>query len=37
MGNQQICTAKFFVVTLQNLQHRISGKKIQTAGDFIQH
>ena len=37
MGDQQIGTAKFLVVTLQDLQHRICGKKVQPAGDFIQH
>ena len=37
MGNQQISTAKFLVVTLQDLQYRIRGKKVQSTGDFIQH
>ena len=37
MGNQQIGTAKFLVVTLQNLKYSICGKKVQPAGDFIQH
>ena len=37
MGNQQIGTAKFLVVTLQDLQHRIRRKKVQSAGDFIQY
>ena len=37
MGNQQIGTAKFLMVSLQNLKHRICGKKVQTAGNFIQH
>ena len=37
MGDQQIGTAKFLVVTLQDLQHRIRGKKVQSTGDFIQH